>query len=488
MRPRTPVILLLLLLGLFGARGARAAGTQDLFGAPGSLAPLSALALDSHGAVVANPAALALLGEGVWLGLSLAGGDLDLSYLGRPQGSDISAQVFDAWPSPAGKPMPTAMLAPRGGSNPDFSVWMLDAGFVRRLGPLVLGFSTVLPLGALQNQQPFFNDQRQQYFDNSLHFELLGDRLETSQMAVALAASPLPWLHLGAGLTLQSASTASTGVFVQDALDRDGALYLPRVRVKNSFAAQASAAFVPGGAGGDLAIFLRWQGPAASTVEARSSQLIYGLEPDDQGGSAQDFVYGWLPHRLGLGASRSFHPSPGLALEAQLDASWWQWSAYRNRSGDRPLDTWQNTMPLSGALLLRPRGLPNLGLSALFAPSPVPPQVGRENHLDSNRLGLALALGLPFRLAGTAFELRLAGQAHWYQDRSVRKDLGAAHPVSDEFPDSDSADGASLADSAGLQTNNPGYPGYALGGVLWHLGLSLVMGPSQPSTKGPPAP
>jgi hypothetical protein len=240
---------------------------------------------------------------------------------------------------------------------------------------------------------------------------------------------------------------------------------------------------MPGGATGDLAVFLRWQGPAASTVEASSNQLIYGLEPDDQGGSVQDFVYGWLPHRVGLGASRSFRPAPGLSLEAQVDASWWQWSQYRNRTGEHPLEAWTDTLPLSGALLLRPRGLPTLGLSALYAPSPVPSQEGRENYLDSDRLGLALALGIPFKLGPTPFELRLAGQAHWYQSRSERKTAGAAFPVEDEFPDSNTAGGAAIPQSAGLQTNNPGYPGYDFGGVLWHLGLALVMGETAPRER-----
>jgi len=58
----------------------------------------------------------------------------------------------------------------------------------------------------------------------------------------------------------------------------------------------------------------------------------------------------------------------------------------------------------------------------------------------------------------------------------VTKRADAAHPVLDEFPDSvDLRTNESIAASAGLQTNNPGYPGFSSEGWLMGIGVSARM-------------
>ena len=67
-------------------------------------------------------------------------------------------------------------------------------------------------------------------------------------------------------------------------------------------------------------------------------------------------------------------------------------------------------------------------------------------------------------------------QAHYLPTRTDQKDQRALDPVIDEFPSSvDGVSGELIEESIGLQTNNPGFPGYTSSGVVWAGGLSLIL-------------
>ncbi len=59
--------------------------------------------------------------------------------------------------------------------------------------------------------------------------------------------------------------------------------------------------------------------------------------------------------------------------------------------------------------------------------------------------------------------------------RSVEKSVDAAHPVIDEVPDdaTNIFTGDPIPEAVGLQTHNPGYPGFSSGGFVLGAGISL---------------
>jgi long-chain fatty acid transport protein len=110
-------------------------------------------------------------------------------------------------------------------------------------------------------------------------------------------------------------------------------------------------------------------------------------------------------------------------------------------------------------------------------PTAVPLQTGRTNYVDNDRIGAAAGVDYAFRLWGVPFRAGARAQLHVLRSRYQAK-LEPTNPqrVRDEFPD-DAVDtrGNPIADAAGLQTNNPGWPGFSSSGFLVGGGLSLAL-------------
>jgi hypothetical protein len=116
-----------------------------------------------------------------------------------------------------------------------------------------------------------------------------------------------------------------------------------------------------------------------------------------------------------------------------------------------------------------------LSLELGVAPSPVPDQTGRTNYVDNTRYGASATFELPFASLGGNYVVAFSVQGQLMPKRSVTKRADAANPVLDEVPDGaiDSQHGLPLAGAAGLQTNNPGYPGYTSSGGI--VGASVAL-------------
>ena len=179
------------------------------------------------------------------------------------------------------------------------------------------------------------------------------------------------------------------------------------------------------------------------------------------------------PLRVGLG-TRFNGKRASLAWELGISGVWTQWSQYRDRHGERPLDTWHDTVTVGlGWALERShrRFLAELGV----APSPVPKQVGRTNYVDNTRLAASSGIEVPVSINHADYAAGLYVQGQFMLPQSVTKRSDAAHPVLDEVPDAavDLVHGQPLPGASGLQTNNPGYPGYTSCGTI--LGVALVL-------------
>ena len=469
---------------VFISTPAVATGLYELTGSHGSLLPFSArITVSDTSLVYFNPALLTRVRPGLSMSIFGFAQALNIGYDARPVGSDISGAIYSArlrledgtTERLAYRPLPTADLRrERGTADPDALSGYISLGTVHHLlpGRLALGLHATLPVAEFQAQSSFFPDQREQFFSNSLHFELLGDRTRVNIVSLALAGQPWKWLGIGAGLTMTTRGTVRSEVYVADATYQETAEINAELGIDVAFVPHFSVAVEPLS---DLLISASVHLPYQSDVGGESSLQMWNY-PYEEGQESLSqvfsFTYGYEPLRLMLGASWEHTVASGVGITLASWARYARWSQYRNRHGERPEDSWSDTLSgnLGGTLQL---GRHAVGLELGFVPTPVPNQDGRDNYVDNHRLTGAMGWQLPVKLGGQEFQVGISTQLHYLLPRSQTKNLSASTPVFDEFADNavDINSGDPVAAAQGLQTNNPGYPGYDHSG--WLIGTAL---------------
>jgi long-chain fatty acid transport protein len=478
------IVFILVVAG--GGFPAGAVGLLETFGAPDSRHPFAARVLgDGPSAAYFNPGLLLFQEPGLRLGASAIWQDLDVELRDRPPGVDVTETIYRARIlNPDGstsrlvfRPLPSDRLrSSRGSYDPDsFSLVVQFGANVQLIeNRLALGFYSVLPTGAFGGQKTFFPDEREQYFSNSLHFELFEDRLDGSMFCLALAGRPLDWLWLGAGVVMTNVSEVTSTIFVPDAADQETADINTDISINMRFEPHFGvvAELLEG-----LLVTGTLHLEARNDVDGTGDIQLWDYPyPEGQDSLDQTFAFsqGYNPLRASLGAAYRGGGGSGLSWAAGASVLWSRWSEYRDRHQQRPADAWSDNWAVSLGSELS-WGDHHAALDAVFVPSPVPDQEGRSNYVDNHRLGFGL--GWQWRPEFGAGRLVLTAQLQMQHlfNRQVQKSDRAANPVFDEFPESiEIQTGEVVADSLGFQTNNPGYPGFSSRGWLWAAGFSAA--------------
>jgi long-chain fatty acid transport protein len=195
------------------------------------------------------------------------------------------------------------------------------------------------------------------------------------------------------------------------------------------------------------------------------------------------FTHAYLPWTFAAGASHQLIQRAGGGLTLAAVASYARWSDYVDRHSERPLPAygWYDT--LSGVLGVHQRwGESAASLDVGYHPTPVPDQTGRTNYVDNDRVTAAVALSRRGRWGqgdgGVRWHVGIAAQAHRLLPRETWKQApaGDVQQVRDEVPDDAVIGGQPVPGREGLQTNNPGWPGYTSGGWVAGGGLQLGLG------------
>ena len=465
--------------------GARATPVFESLGAINSTTPYSARIIPvGPASAFFNPSLLVYQDKGVYVGLYYLHQDLDIDYMARPAGADISDAAYDSRavddvsiPSDQVRPVPTSSLGkPRGGDNP-----VRDGGYLgfgttihtyKRY--LTIGFFMQMSLASFQAQNPYFVDEREQHFSNSLHFELLDDRLANASLVFALASQPVKWMSLGIGLTMATTAKATSRIFVGDFSSGGPPLVSPEVSIGTTFVPHAAVTFEPI-QNLLLSLVFHWKYGSAMTT-ATEQQMWNYTYPDGEQVSMYEypFEYGYMPIRLGLGVSWTGDAGSRLKYTVAATATWNKWSDYIDRQATSPTLAWHDTFPVTLAGKFFIDGAHEVAVDMMFQDSPVPDQEGRSNYVDNSRLGIAT--GYTFHLPVKKFKLTIGAQfqCQYLFPRSVVKSPDSADPVRDEFPDSIYyVTDKFVAESTGLQTNNPGFPGFGSSGWIMGAGLNF---------------
>lgn len=484
--PRPVRLTILVATLLLANRGARATSTLEIIGAPTGGNPLTARVLShSSAATYFNPALLPEATPKLEVGLYGLAVQGNIRLQARPYGVDVPTSVYttnrpfdttDVPPTPL-RPLATADL-PNLRRDTDESSNALYAaiGLVRPLAgkALVFGLHAFLPVRGFLDQKSFFVDEREQFFSNQLHFELLGDRLNVSSITFALGSMLSEWISIGAGIDIAILTESRAVVYVPEATDQSIALLAPDIHTNSKFKPYFAATVHPNARSSVIATVHL---PFVNETSGQND-LRFWNKPRNQNSVLQTYTIsqGYEPLRIALGGSlagqRCADGSVPWEIGIQLLGE--RWSQYRDRQGARPLDTWNDTLSVTvgGRFLWRDRYLTtDLG----YVLSPVPDQTGRTNYVDNSRLVMSLGIEGSVKFLGRDLEAGLNLFGSYFLPREVTKDPFAQNPVIDEFPDDamDLGYNVPAEGALGLQTNNPGYPGWKSTGYILGAGATF---------------
>lgn len=473
-RRSAPVAVALLVWCLTPAMAHASFGEVYGYGArAGGMAGAHTAVADDLSALYYNIAGLTFGKPGFGFGFHVGLDDATIRMKARPAGYDLPDKGAD---SPR---IPTAYrLNERGDVSDIPNQYQVLLGGAWSLGieRLRLGFSVMLPANGLGAQQARYADEREQYFSNNLDFTLVGRRSEHLTILAGAAFRVFDWLSLGAGLSVMPSATTTSSVYLPDA-SRQDELDMSVVNQQGTTVGFNAGVVVQPNE--HLRLGVAWRSENHFRLQIQNRIQINGFQTDPASfpvGQDVLVTVNYVPDTLAFGGAWS----QGNLLVA-ADVVWAGWSGYLDHQGQRGR-TFEDTVSvhLGGEYK---SGDTTLRAGTSWVPSPVPDQTGRTNYVDNDRVRIAVGAGHAITLLGQQVELAWNIAVHHLLARDTDKKRLDSWPacapgvtsVCDEIPDETPDPVTGKPDPAyqGLQTGNPGFPGWQSFGNLLSVGVDL---------------
>ncbi|MDD9941608.1 MAG: hypothetical protein OXU20_11250 [Myxococcales bacterium] len=437
-----------------------------------------------------NPALLPQADQGLELGWLVLNDSISIALDGRSPDADIGLgnvnTLRDRYPVPtvwleegcvAGgerlclTDIPATPRQSRGSSG---NTRLYQAvGFVNHIleGRWSLGVYAALPIGSLLQAHSFFSDEREQYFTNSLHAELYSDRLTPMSLAFGTGVRATDWLSLGLSVTLNLLNGARASTYVGDSAFLDETLLLStEVDASIGVAPHFSVLLEPLER---LSASLVVHTPQKFEITADSGTF---LANGNSQRAKRTNVHSWLPWTIAAGLAFQLYREGAHTISVAGTGMFRRWSSYLNRQGERPLSGYEWADTFAGVVGARYGYAEQWSafLDFAYEPTPVPLQTGRTNYVDNDRFGTSAGVSYTWPLDDSGVRLRLGAQAqfHFLRARHQGKLDPRATPtrpslVVDEWPDgAEDFNGDRIPEAQGLNTNNPGWPGFESSGAI----------------------
>jgi hypothetical protein len=415
----------------------------------------------------------------------VAGG---IANVTNPNGSSIgnvpvpTSQLQNGVPAKTGDPGLPAKPRQGAGTGHQTNAYETVGIVVKLLdNRLGLGFYGIIPDGKFTNLDAFYPDEREQFLSNSLHPELYGDRLTALSLGFGAGYKISDELSLGLGASLSLAADVSAGTYVASFQALNHLLLDTNASVNVSVSPNMGLSYRPSP---------RWH--LVGTVHAPEKiDLEIGfsflLATGTQQSSSLALVYDYMPWQAGAGAAYDIVQDRHDTVTLAGSVVYQKWSDYEDRHGETPIPAyrWYDTLTPTVGLRYQ-HDTTGAFVDMQYKPSPVPLQTGRSDYVDNDRVGGAIGVDYAFTFMHTS--MRVGGQAlvDWLIPRYQTKFATPNEPdgfnhypalVADELPDNSVVNGGPVAGSQGLQTNNPGWPGFGSAGVVLGGGLYLTVIP-----------
>lgn len=404
------------------------------------------------GALFYNPANLMRSGESIVMEMVYGYADMAVLLADRPRGYDPSTYDLRLNQRADTTDFPSFFGVMVGSTN-DFGLsWFRGA---------ILGY---FPAAGIGNQDTHFIDEREQYFSNQVHFELLGERQQTQVLMAGAAIQPISWFSFGVALNWMPYSRTSTEVYTRSPTDPSQVDINLKVSQDARLAYQVGMTIQPLKS---LFIGAAWRGAQFFGLKGQNEVQVKGTEETDAYPVYQymDVTIHYSPNSLATGIEWDFEN-----LKLTGDATWMGWSDFRSSHSEPALleDTWE--FGLGSELKF---GDTDFRVGARYIPTPVPLQTGRTNMADNDRYVATMGGGRLLKLLGKEVQLDLHVQLHLLPQRDNIKDN-----TQDWQPCEDGNLAMGICDEnvdvPGLQTGNPGFPGFSSGGWMIQGGGTLT--------------
>jgi len=491
--------VLALLTVISAGRNAHASPLIELTGAIGDNGGMQGV-VSGPGAASAyfNPALLNDAEDGVLFAYELVSEQVGVTLYGR-QGGNVPLSVGTRTvTSPGGVPLPNDVVptqwlqqgCPAGtGPNqcpaPGFAARPRQSqgssgvnrsygtfGLVKHLVPdrLSIGFYAMIPLSNLTTAQSFYPDEREALFSNSLHPELYGDRLTSISVVLGAAFKIVPQISIGASVSLGLANVATSNTYVQNPANYSTLLLDNSITTQVDLSPTVGMTYIP-------VSWLRFGGAVHAPEKFSVNTTIDATLPSGTtSGGTVDNVFDWMPWSVNFGVEGDVITRGKYTMSLTGSLKYAFWSAYTDRIGQSPSAygaalAWSDTLSATIGVRHRygqARGFIDIG----YAPSPVPEQIGNSNYVDNDRVMLAAGGDIALQI-GPA---KVRPGAQFFVNRLIyRANLKDDALITDQVPEGSvfSTTGKPVPGLLGLETNNPGWPGFSSEGWVWGGGVTV---------------
>ena len=330
---------------------------------------------------------------------------------------------------------------------------------------LVLGFYALIPMGDFTAAHSFYNDEREQFFTNSLHPEMYADRLTATSLSLGAGLKILDRLSAGASFTLGLTNVAHASTYVQNSIDYQKLLISNDIHVETAISPHFGVMY---DALDSLHLSATVHSEQRFTID---TGIQASLPAGNESSTSRTEVHSFLPWTFGIGAQVDLNRGAPHEFSVVGNVRYALWSDYVDRHGERPgaqgpTFDFENVFAETVGVRHHAGPFDNY-FDVNYQPTPVPPQTGRENYVDNDRIGAVIGSNYTFEVLGLPVRVGVQAQAQRLIRRYQKKDDKL---IVDELPDDsvDSRTGTPIVGAQGLQTNNPGWPGFASEG--WILG------------------
>ncbi|MCX7943869.1 MAG: outer membrane protein transport protein [Deltaproteobacteria bacterium] len=317
------------------------------------------------------------------------------------------------------------------------------------------GFGIYLPTNRIHLEKSYFPDEREHYFSNKIYPELYGVRSEGESIYLAGAYRVLSNFSIGAGTIMKINSFAPSYQYLPSIIRTDQMYLNLNAEEKIKLFPVAGIFYRPVD---NLSIGLSYRASTYFKIVSRSYTEVRGLtKPGEPNVFEEVFLFQFTPNEYT--GSISVRYSNWLAT---TDLVYEEYSDYRDSHNRKPVVPFKDIISAHFGVehLLTDSWLLRGGY--VFKPTPVPEQNGRTNYADTDVHYVTLGNGFIWNYEGWKLRLDLYVLLMFFEERINRKTKDALDPVIDEDQNLE-----------GIQSRNPGYPGFTMSGFGYGGGISL---------------